>query len=57
MVKKKYHPIKLYHEAHVALVVLAAEATIERGENVSMTQLLNELIMAEVNKKEATSTK
>jgi len=50
MGNKKYHTIRLSHEAHIALVVLAAEASIRRSEQVSMMQLLSELVMAELER-------
>ena len=46
----KRHTIRFTQEAYIALTVLAAEASIERGKPVSLNERLNELIIERLKK-------
>jgi hypothetical protein len=41
----KRHTVRFSEEAYIALVVLAAEASVERGRPVSLNEYMNELLI------------
>ena len=43
--KKKRLLVSFSLDAYQALIVLAAEASVDRGQPVSMTQIVNELVL------------
>lgn len=47
----KRHTIRFSQEAYMYLIVLAAEASTERGQPVSMNELVNELIIEKFKNK------
>jgi len=53
MANKKYAPVRIYKEAHGALVALTEQAKLEWGlKSLSMTEYLSKLIIEKADAKE-----
>lgn len=48
----KRHTVRFTQEAYIALVVLAAEASIERGRPVSLNEYMNDLLIEKLEQNE-----
>jgi hypothetical protein len=48
----KRHTIRFTEEAYIALVVLAAEASVKRGRAVSLNEYVNDLLIEKIKQTE-----
>ena len=48
----KRHTIRFTEEAYIALVVLAAEASVKRGRPVSLNEYINDLLIEKIQQTE-----
>ena len=48
----KRHTIRFTKEAYIALVVLAAEASVKRGRPVSLNEYINDLLIEKIQQTE-----
>ena len=48
----KRHTIRFTEEAYIALVVLAAEASVKRGRPVSLNEYVNDLLIEKIKQTE-----